>query len=421
MADLRHLGRSEGRRLAAELLERFDLVEAAHKPAASYSGGMRRRLDLAMTLVGDPCVIFLDEPSAGLDPRSRRDLWQIIRDLVAGGVTVFLTTQYLEEADQLADRIALLDQGHIVAEGTAKELKRLAPGGSIRLQFPDPPALARAATVLGDGERNDDALTLQVPSDGGVRSAAGAARPPRRRGDRGHRARRPDAGPRRRVPRPHGPTPHARKEPAVSSLAYAVTDSATMLRRNLRHAQRYPSMTISTVALPVVFLLLFNYVFGGTLGAGIRGIAQDNGHYIDFLAPGILVMTAVAGSVSTAVSVSVDMTEGIVNRFRTMAISRGSLLTGHVVGSLIQTMLAIVAVLGVALIAGFRAETGPARWAAAAGLLTMLAFALTWLAVALGMAADSLRDRQQPPTTAGVPAVPQQWLRPHRFDAHWAA
>ena len=131
---------------------------------------MRRRLDLAMTLVGDPCVIFLDEPSAGLDPRSRRDLWQIIRNLVAGGVTVFLTTQYLEEADQLADRIALLDQGHIVAEGTAKELKRLAPGGSIRLQFPDPPALARAATVLGDGERNDDALTLQVPSDGGVRS-----------------------------------------------------------------------------------------------------------------------------------------------------------------------------------------------------------------------------------------------------------
>ena len=170
MADLRHLGRSEGRRLAAELLERFDLAEAGHKPAASYSGGMRRRLDLAMTLVGDPRIIFLDEPTAGLDPRGRRDLWQIIRDLVSGGVTVFLTTQYLEEADRLADRIAVLDQGRIVAEGTPEELKRLVPGGSIRLQFPDTPALARAAEVLGDGDRNDDALTLQVPSDGGVRS-----------------------------------------------------------------------------------------------------------------------------------------------------------------------------------------------------------------------------------------------------------
>ena len=127
----------------------------------------------------------------------------------------------------------------------------------------------------------------------------------------------------------------------MSSLAYAATDSATMLRRNLRHALRYPSMTISTVALPVVFLLLFNYVLGGALGAGIRGVAADGGHYIDYLAPGILVMTAAAGAVSTAVSVSVDMTEGIVNRFRTMAISRGSLLTGPVVGSLIQTMLAM--------------------------------------------------------------------------------
>ncbi len=169
MADLRHLGRSEGRRLAAELIERFDLVEAARKPAATYSGGMRRRLDLAMTLVGGPRVIFLDEPTTGLDPRGRRDVWQIIRDLVGGGVTVFLTTQYLDEADQLADRIAVLDNGRIVAEGTPEELKRLVPGGSIRLRFSDAPALARAANVLRDGDRNDEALTLQVPSDGGVR------------------------------------------------------------------------------------------------------------------------------------------------------------------------------------------------------------------------------------------------------------
>jgi ABC-2 type transport system permease protein len=170
-----------------------------------------------------------------------------------------------------------------------------------------------------------------------------------------------------------------------------------MLRRNLRHALRYPSMTISTVAMPVVFLLLFDYVLGGTLGAGLGRLVPDGGGYIDYLAPGVLVMTAAAGSVSTAVSVSVDMTEGIVNRFRTMAISRGSLLTGHVVGSLIQTMLAMAVVAAVALLAGFRPETGPARWAAAAGLLALLAFALTWLAVALGMVADS------PETASNLP------------------
>ena len=136
MADLRHLGRVEGQRRVAELLDRFDLTEAARKPVATYSGGMQRKLDLAMTLVGDPRIIFLDEPTAGLDPRSRRDVWQIVRDLVADDVTIFLTTQYLEEADRLAHRIAVLDQGRLVAEGTPAELKRLVPGGHIRLGIP---------------------------------------------------------------------------------------------------------------------------------------------------------------------------------------------------------------------------------------------------------------------------------------------
>jgi ABC-2 type transport system ATP-binding protein len=170
MADLQHLDRPEGRRRAARLLEQFGLVEAAAKMASTYSGGMRRRLDLAMTLVGDPRVIFLDEPTTGLDPRSRRAMWDVIRALAAGGVTIFLTTQYLEEADQLADRIAVLDNGRLVAEGTPDELKRLVPGGHVRLQFADPVFLASAADALGCVARDDDALTLQVPSDGDVRS-----------------------------------------------------------------------------------------------------------------------------------------------------------------------------------------------------------------------------------------------------------
>ena len=169
MADLQHLGREEGRRRVSGLLERFDLVEAATKPAATYSGGMRRRLDLAMTLVGEPRIIFLDEPTTGLDPRSRRVMWDIVRELVADGVTIFLTTQYLEEADRLASRIALLDAGRVVAEGTPAELKRLVPGGSVRLEFGDVADLERAAAALGSAaSRDEQALALQVANDGGV-------------------------------------------------------------------------------------------------------------------------------------------------------------------------------------------------------------------------------------------------------------
>ena len=170
MADLHHLARAEGRRRAAQLLEQFDLTEAGRKPASTYSGGMRRRLDLAMTLVGRPRVVFLDEPTAGLDPRSRRNTWRCVRDLVASGVTIFLTTQYLEEADELADRIAVLHHGRLVAEGTADELKRRIPGGHVRLRFADARGLEMAMDALGQGERDDAALTLRVPSDGSLRA-----------------------------------------------------------------------------------------------------------------------------------------------------------------------------------------------------------------------------------------------------------
>jgi ABC-2 type transport system permease protein len=189
----------------------------------------------------------------------------------------------------------------------------------------------------------------------------------------------------------------------MTSLSYAVGDSMTMLRRNLKHAQRYPGLTLSVAATPVVILLLFNYVFGGALATGISGMSAGGGEYIDYIAPGMILLTATAGALVTAVSVCVDMTEGIVNRFRTMAISRASFLTGHVVGSVIQTMASIVLVIGVALLMGFRPTATPLEWVAAIGVLALLTLALTWLAAGIGLVAKS------PESASNIP-LPLQFL-----------
>ena len=171
MADLKRLGSGEAKRVVTDLLERFDLTESAQQLASTYSGGMRRKLDLAMTLVDRPEIIFLDEPTTGLDPRSRRTMWDIIRHLVADGVTIFLTTQYLDEADRLADRIAVLDQGHLVAQGTPSELKRQIPGSHVRFRFAGDLDVETAMRLLPGSARDDeDDLVVRVPSDGGAKS-----------------------------------------------------------------------------------------------------------------------------------------------------------------------------------------------------------------------------------------------------------
>ncbi|MFD1815532.1 ATP-binding cassette domain-containing protein [Rhodococcus gannanensis] len=170
VGELNHLGRRSSRKRADELLERFDLTAAADRRAGTYSGGMARRLDIAMSLAGDPEVLFLDEPTTGLDPRSRREMWSVVRELVRSGVTVFLTTQYLDEADELADRIAVLDRGRIVAEGTARELEALVPGGHVELHFGSPEDLRRAAGALSDATVDANALALTAPTDGSIAS-----------------------------------------------------------------------------------------------------------------------------------------------------------------------------------------------------------------------------------------------------------
>ncbi len=285
MADLHRLPKTEGRRVAAELLERFDLTDAAKKPASAYSGGMKRRLDIAMTLVGDPRIIFLDEPTTG------------------------------------------------------------------------------------------------------------HPRPPRHRRHPGRRTHRPHPRPRRRLLRPHRPRyrPHPDQGGGpMSAFTLSVRDSHTMLRRNLLHARRYPSLTLNLLLTPVMLLLLFVYVFGDVMSAGLGGGGADRDEYIAYLVPGILLMTVGSTVVGTAVSVSTDMNEGIIARFRTMAIRRESVLVGHVLGSVLQCVMSVVLVGVVSVAIGFRATEATAlEWVAAFGLLTLFALALTWIAVGMGLSSPN--------------------------------
>lgn len=183
----------------------------------------------------------------------------------------------------------------------------------------------------------------------------------------------------------------------MNTLSLWVSDSATMLRRQLRHMLRYPSMTLILIGMPVVFLLLFVYVFGSTLGDGLDGPSGGRAEYVDYVTPGILLITVAAVSQGTAISVAMDMTGGIISRFRTMSISRASVLTSHVLGAMIQTMLAIAVVIGVALFIGFRPSAGPVEWIAAIGVLAMVCWALTWLTVALGLVTKSVETASNLP------------------------
>jgi ABC-2 type transport system permease protein len=183
----------------------------------------------------------------------------------------------------------------------------------------------------------------------------------------------------------------------MSTLAYAARDSRTMLRRNLRRMRRYPSMTLTLIGIPVILLLLFVYIFGGTLGAGLGEISGGRAEYANYVVPGILLMSIASGATGTAVSVAMDMTEGIIARFKTMVIYRPSVLTGHVVGSVIQTVVSLAVLIGVALLVGFRPNANPLEWLAAAGVLVATSVAITWLSVAFGLVSKTVEGASNLP------------------------
>jgi ABC transporter DrrB family efflux protein len=406
------LSRGEARRRAGELLERFGLAQAADRPARTYSGGMRRRLDIASSLLTAPRVLFLDEPTTGLDPRSRNEIWAIVRELRRGGTTILLTTQYLEEADQLADRIAVIDRGKVIAEGTGNELKDRVGGQILEVELASAGQRDQAQALLagvGCGEpqpdERPDRLTLPAPRNGlqlveeaaaGLRRAqigvsdiglrrptlddvflqlTGAA-PSEDGGGPSPRTRRrsPPRPPAPNVPAPRRPVLRL-KPPSPRAVRSAVTDTAVVTGRNLLHFIRQPDLLVFSTIQPVLFVLLFVYVFGGAIGRSLpHGVA-----YVDFLLPGVFVQSVTFGASQTGVGLKEDLTRGVVDRFRSMPMARSAVLAGRTVADLVRNILIIGLMIAVGYLVGFRFLGGIAGAVGCVAVVAAFGFALSWI------------------------------------------
>ncbi len=417
------LSAADARARADELLERFDLADAADRAARTYSGGMRRRLDLASSLLTRPRVLFLDEPTTGLDPRSRIEIWAVVRELVREGTTLLLTTQYLEEADQLAEQIAVIDHGRVIAQGTGSELKDRVGGQILELELvraaerdrarealagigcgaPEPgdrlaqltlpaprdglemieeaaSALRKAGIAVSDlGLRRptlDDVflqLTGAPPSENGAEAAVTAenGRPdPTNAGVPAVRAVRAQAAVR---PAPRQPSRWGRL--SARALRGDVTDARVVSVRNLRHFVRQPDLLIFSTIQPIMFVLLFTYVFGGAISHSLPpGVS-----YIDYLLPGILIQSVTFRASQTAVGLSEDLKLGVIDRFRSMPMARSAVLVGRTVADLVRNVLIVVLMIVVGYIIGFRFQAGVAQAIGCIALVSAFGLALSWI------------------------------------------
>src|SRR2546421_2270697 len=408
------LSAGDARRQADELLERFDLADAADRPVRTYSGGMRRRLDLASSLLTRPRILFLDEPTTGLDPRSRIEIWETARELVREGTTLLLTTQYLEEADQLADQIAVIDHGQVIAKGTGSELKDRVGGQILEVELASAAQREEAKTVLaaigcGDPEPGDrlDQLTLPAPRNGLelIEDAAAALRKSRigvsdlglRRptlddvflqltgtptSENGAAPLRSAGAPSASAPAGAGdPIEHHRlrlprpRRPSLRNLRDATSDAAVVTGRNLRHFIRQPQVLIFSTIQPVIFVLLFTYVFGGAVSHSLpNGIS-----YIDFLLPGIFVQSVAFRASQTQIGLSEDLQRGVVDRFRSMPMARSAVLIGRTAADLVRNVLIVLLMVGVGYILGFRFHGGFAQAIGCVAIVSAFGLALSWI------------------------------------------
>jgi ABC transporter DrrB family efflux protein len=398
------LSRTDARRRASDLLQRFELTDAADRTAKTYSGGMRRRLDLASSMLTQPRVLFLDEPTTGLDPRSRNEIWEIVRDLRREGTTVLLTTQYLEEADQLADEIAVIDHGRVIAKGTGNELKDRVGGQILEVELTDvqqrdeaEAALLRVGCGTPEEDERPNRLVLPAPRDSLVLVEEAAAEL-RHAGigvsDMG--LRRPtlddvflqltgqapseNGGPQsagvvlespmerpRRLPRAHAPS--------LRDVESNVTDIGVVTMRNLRHFWRQPDLLVFSTIQPIMFVVLFVYVFGGAVGLALPpGVT-----YVDYLLPGILVQSVTFRASNTAVGLSEDLRRGVIDRFRSMPMARSAVLLGRTTADPVRNILIIGLMIVVGYLVGFSFQAGVINAVACVALVAAFGFALSWI------------------------------------------
>ena len=386
---LYHLGASNSRVRARELLEQFDLADAGDRPAKTYSGGMRRRLDLAGALVARPPVLFLDEPTTGLDPRSRSDLWTVIGELVHGGTTLLLTTQYLEEAERLADNILVIDRGTSIAEGTADELKAKVGGERLELvasSDADVETILSTITDVGSERPVVDGRRICLPVATGPKALMEAVRRLDENDIELHDVglRRPTLDDVFLALTGHGAEDSETTDTEASAMTMAATlgDGWTVTRRNLFAMSRNPEVVVWSTIQPVMFIVLFVYVFDSIPTPGLD--------YVDYVMAGIFVQTVMFNSALTGVGLATDIQKGIIDRFRSLPMARSAVLVGRTTGDIVNGLAQLVVMVVVGFIVGWRTDASAPSVLAGLFLVLAIGYVFSWISATVGLSVGSV-------------------------------
>ncbi len=403
-----HLTRAERRRQAQDVLERFSLTDAAEQLVKTYSGGMRRRLDVGASLIGRPQVLFLDEPTTGLDPRTRNDVWRFIEELVAAGTTVLLTTQYMEEAEHLAHRIVVIDAGMVVAQGTATELKDRMGGDVLEARVASADDLDRAATLIAELEQGQPRIDTEqrrvsVPTKGATQVLIAAGERLQDAGialeDLGIRhpslddvflsltGRAPgarDGGP----PADHSPTTPSERKPRPTRSSSgrrsrrpggaAVRDTAGVAKRNLLRIVRNPRLLVISAVQPALLLVLFRYVLGGAIH--IPGVS-----YVDYIVPAVFIEAVMIGGMATAIGLADDLRSGIIDRFRSLPMARSAVLAGRTLADLSRSVFSLALMVGLGLLVGFRFHSSVGAIIGGLALVLLFGYCFSWIYATIGL------------------------------------
>ena len=408
---------------AGELLDAFSLSDAADRPVRTYSGGMRRRLDIAASLVHRPPILFLDEPTTGLDITSRNALWDMIRDLVDQGTTVLLTTQYLEEADQLASRIAVVDEGKVIANDTPVALKADLGSTVVEMEMSDTQVAERAVQIVTgrfEGRAESEGSLVRIASDQGAHALVEVLRAL----DVEHLepvtlvVREPSmddvfltlTGHRAESPTDEEPSStlvsilarcrmSSTAVPATADIARdrtipfsLVRDTLAITKRNLIAYRRVPQLLVFSTIQPVIFVLMFTYVFGGAIDTGPIP-------YIDYLMPGIFVQVVVFGSIATAIGLASDLKSGLLERFRSLPMGRSAVLTGRTFADLTRNVFVVTLMMIVGFLVGWRIHTNVFGLIAGGLLVLLFGYSMSWIFATVGLAMGD-------PETAQAAAFP---------------